>query len=99
MGLIVSVKKSAHGLLVVVTDENLIGKKIEQGKLQLDLTTQFYKGEVKSKQEICLLCAHARHLHLTGKEAVALGVELDLVNPQRILYIQKVPHAEVVREV
>ena len=32
----------------------------------------------------------------TGKEAVALGVELDVVETKKILWVQGVPHAEVV---
>ena len=40
----------------------------------------------------------ARHVHLTGKGAVAIGVEMELVYPEKILYVQNVPHAEVTVE-
>ena len=40
----------------------------------------------------------ARHVHLTGKEAVAIGVEMELVYPEKILYVQNVPHAEITVE-
>jgi len=98
MVLIVSGKKTPEGLLLVITDQEILGKIYEEGKLQLDLTQKFYQGEEKSKKEIKLLLSKSRHLHLTGKEAVALGVEFGLVNPNKILYISQVPHAEVIIE-
>ena len=39
----------------------------------------------------------AQHLHFTGKEAVALGIELDLIDAETILYIKGIPHAETVQ--
>ena len=92
--MIISIKED----LLVVTDSNLIGKKFEEDKKQLDLTSNFYKGEEKNKEEVKQLIKQVRHLHLTGKESVAIGVELDLVNPSKILYVDIVPHAEVVVE-
>ncbi len=93
---IVAEKESTHGLLLVITDEDILGKKFEEGKKQLDLAAKFYLGEKKTKEEVKKLIPKARHLHLTGKHIVALAVELDLVNPKHILWVDKVPHAEVV---
>ncbi len=96
MTLIVNVKESSTGVLLIVTDKEILGKKFEEGKKQLDLTSDFYKGEEKSKEEVKKMIIESRHVHLTGKESVAIGVEMDFVNPEHILYVQNVPHAEVV---
>jgi len=96
MALIVAEKQGPHGLLVVITDKDLLGKTFVEGKVQLDLTKQFYQGKEKTKAEIKILLKRARDLHLTGKEAVALGVEENMVESKRILYVQNVPHALVV---
>ncbi|MBU0470907.1 MAG: DUF424 family protein [Nanoarchaeota archaeon] len=98
MDYIVSVKNSKYGLLVVVTDSNIIGKIFEEGNRQLDLTKKFYQGELKGKEEVKKLFEKSRHLHLTGKGAVAIGVELDLVDGEKILIVKGVPHAEVCLE-
>ncbi len=95
MKFIVSEKEGGHGLLLVVTDSDLLGKLFEEGKIQLDLRSTFYKGEEKTKEEVKTLLVGARDIMLTGKAAVALGIELDLVDPKKILYVQKVPHAQV----
>lgn len=96
MNFIVAEKESTHGLLLVITDEDILGKKFEEGKKQLDLAAKFYQGEKKTKEEVRRLIPKARHLHLTGKHIVAVAVELDLVNPKTILWVGGVPHAEVV---
>ena len=95
---IVSQKKGPHGILLVVTDSGIIGKKFEEGRVQLDLMQDFYKGEEMNKNQVKSLLQKSRHAHFTGKESVAIGVELDLIDVNRILYVDGVPHAEVVLE-
>mgnify|MGYP001560218328 CR=1 FL=1 len=98
MDYVVAKKQSQFGLLIVVTDADIIGKKFEEERLQLDLTKKFYQGEVKSKEEVKKIMVAARHIHLTGKGAIAIGVEMDLVDPKKIIFIDKVPHAEIMNE-
>ena len=95
---IVSLKKTPNGTIIVITDSELIGKKFEDGKKQLDLTQRFYVGEEKSAEEIKKMVGGAYVLHLTGVRAVLLGEELDLVDSNKVLVIKNIPHAEVVME-
>ena len=92
----VSEKKTPHGLLVVVTDSSILGKKFEEGKLQLDLSKEFYKGEEKDVEEIKDIILSSRHVHLTGEESVDLGISLGLIEKDRVIWISGVPHAEIV---
>ena len=96
MEFIVAEKNSTHGLLLVITDEDIVGRKFEEGKRQLDMTAKFYLGEKKTKEEVKKLIPKARHLHLTGKHIIAVAIEFDLVHVQKILWVNKVPHAQVV---
>ena len=52
MEYIVAKKQSQFGMLVVVTDADIVGKKFEEERLQLDLTKKFYQGEPKTKDEV-----------------------------------------------
>jgi hypothetical protein len=94
MTLIVSEKQGPHGLLLVVTDKDILGKQFEEGKVWLDLTKKFYEGEEQDKEYIKNKITDARDLHFTGKEAIAMLVELDLINSERILWVQGVPHIQ-----
>ena len=94
--MIVCEKQGPHGLLLVITDSDIVGKKFEEGNKQLDLTVPFYEGDEKTKEEVIPLLIKARDIHATGKHAVGLLVERELVDVDKILYVDKVPHAEVV---
>ena len=98
MKYIIAKKSGPHGLLLVITDANLLGKKFEEGKIQLDMSKEFYQGEEVSKQEVLNFLETAQHLHLTGKEAVALGVAAGRVDKKKILLVCEIPHAESVAE-
>jgi len=98
MEFIVSKKNSTNGSLLIITDKEILGKTFEEGKLQLDLSKDFYKGEEKSKEEVKKLIDTSTHLHFTGKESVAIGIEKDLIDSNKILYVQNIPHAEVLIE-
>ncbi len=95
---IVSVKRSEHGSLVVVTDIEIIGRKFEEGKLQLDLTKDFYKGDEKNIIEVEKDLLYARHVHFTGEKSVSLGIKLGLIDKNKVLLVNKIPHAQAVVE-
>ncbi|MBS3140106.1 DUF424 family protein [Candidatus Woesearchaeota archaeon] len=96
MDFIVAEKQGPHGRVVVVSDENILGRIFEQDNLRLDLTSKFYRGFKKTGKEVIALLKGAQHLHFTGKHSVALAIELNLIESKNILYVNGVPHAEMV---
>jgi len=98
MTFIVNTKQSPHGLLVIVTDKELLDKKFKEGKLQLDLTVPFYQGEEMEESKVEKMLLGGYILHLTGKEIISLALKLELIQPDRVLVIQKIPHAQVMLE-
>ena len=96
MNFIVAKKNAPEGLILVITDKEIFGKVFEEGNKQLDLTKEYYLGEEMSKDEVKKLIKIARHIVLTGKESVAVGIEMGLFLSESILYVEKVPHAQVV---
>lgn len=92
---IVNERDSPHGLLVVITDKEIIGKVFSEGKLQLDLTKEFYRGEERSKEEVERILERAYVIHFTGEKAVEFGKNLGLIEEGKVLVVKNVPHAEV----
>jgi hypothetical protein len=92
---IIKIHKGPHGEVLVISDKEIMGKKFEEGQLQLDLSSDFYKGEEKGEKEIKELTKCAYILHLTGKKTAALFVKLGLVEKKEILFVDGVPHVEV----
>ncbi len=83
-------------VLLAICDDEIIGKKFEEGKKQLDLTADFFKGEKKSEEEARQLIKKATFLNLNGKKSIALGVELGFVDAENVIFISGIPHAECI---
>ncbi len=81
-------------ILVAVADSDLVGKRFDEGQLQLDLTGEFYKGEEKSAEEIGDLLRNADLVNLVGEEAVRLGLNEEVIEEQAIRRVQGVPFAQ-----
>lgn len=82
--------------ILAVCDSDIKGKKFEQGKMQLDLSSDFYKGRKMDKEELKELFRVVDIVHLVGEKAVELGVKEGIIEKELVLEVDGVPHAEVV---
>lgn len=93
--MIVNIHKTSDGRrIIAVCDSELIGKKFEEHSLQLDLTSNFYKGEEKNEQEILELFKTASMINLVGKKSVELGIKTNIIDKKNIIKIKDVPHVQ-----
>ena len=95
--MIVKVHQTHEGKkIVAVCDEELIGKKLKEKNIQLDLSSEFYNGEKKSEKDILKLFDDAYIVNLVGKKAVNLGKKVGLVLESDAIYVQKIPHIQAI---
>ncbi|MFH1399664.1 MAG: DUF424 family protein [Candidatus Woesearchaeota archaeon] len=85
-----------HRLILVLCDVSVHGKKIEDGNLQLDLSSDFYKGEESNGSDIIKLFDKAYIVHAVGKQSVALCVEHNVLERDKIRTIKGIPYAYMV---
>lgn len=90
----VKIHKSCNSFVVAICDKELIGKSFSEGKLYLNITERFYKGEEKSREEIKEILKSAPIINFAGKESIKLGMSLGLIKKENIVKIQGVPHAQ-----
>ena len=83
-------------MVLAVCDSDLLGQKIEEGNKQLDLTSDFYKGEEKSEQETLDLMRKAYVLNIVGKKSVTLAINEDFITGDHVQTINNVPYAQAV---
>jgi hypothetical protein len=84
--------------ILSLCDKELIGKKFEEADLQLDLTSNFYKGEEKTKDELRKIVPKFRIVNAVGHKSVNLLLEFGLVEKDRIIVIKDIPHAQCVND-
>jgi len=82
--------------VLALCDKELLGKKYEEVDLQLDLTSNFYKGKEMTKDKVREILPDFRIINAVGQRSVNLLIEFNLVDTNRILYIQDIPHAECI---
>lgn len=97
MTFIVSEKSAPNGMILVITDKEILGKVFEEGKKVLDLRAKFYLGEEKSVDEVLALAENAYIFHLTGIKAVGLGLKEKWIEKGKVLVVKGIQHAEVVK--
>lgn len=95
----ISIKRYKQGqdLLIGACDEKLIGKKFEEGKLQIDVKKDFYDGERIPPEILKKFLEDATIANLVGEETVKCAIDLGLVDPGCVLKIKGIPHAQMVR--
>ncbi len=82
--------------IVSCCDDELLGKIIEDGNNQLDLASDFYKGEKMSEREAGDLIRNADQVNLVGKQSVALGIKEGIIEQEHVLTLQDIPYAQCI---
>lgn len=95
--MIVKIHKTQDGKkIVAICDKELIGKEFKEKNIQLDLSSNFYRGEEESEEDIKKIFYGAYIVNMAGKKAVNLGKKEGIVLESNIIYVQKIPHAQAI---
>ena len=87
---------SGRKLILTVCDKEIIGKKFETPDLKLDLSSDFYKGEEKTENEIVKLFPAAYMINLVGQKSVELGLKSKIISKKDLVYIKNIPYVQAV---
>ncbi len=87
----------AYRDVVAICDSELIGKKFEQGKFQLDIKENFFNGQEFNKEEALKLMKDLSKEDVTfniiGKESTETALKAEIIKKQGIKEIQGIPFA------
>ena len=78
-------------ILVNICDEELVGRTVSEGKLQVHLSKEFYSGEVVGKGEALRLIRSCSIVNLAGSRSVSLAVDNWVGAPEAVREIEEVP--------
>jgi len=85
--------------VVAVCDKELIGKRFEQDKFQLDVKESFFNGDEVSEEELTnLMQLHAKEdatFNIIGKNSVNCALKTGIISQEGIKEIENVPFALV----
>ena len=83
--------------VVAVCDANLLGKKFEEGKFQLDVKESFFKGEKTSEEDVINIMKQMSMedstFNIIGEKSVNAAVKAGIISKEGIKEIQGIPFA------
>ncbi|HJH31632.1 MAG TPA: DUF424 family protein [Methanosarcinaceae archaeon] len=91
------IHKSGSEILVAVCDRNLLGKKLEHDNVNVEISEEFYRGDIASDEQVIEALTNAKSANLFGKKAVACAIKCGAVDPECAKTINGVPHAQIFR--
>lgn len=89
------VHRQGREVLVAVSDAPLVGKTFREGKLKLMVSEAFYGTDGADAVEVITMLRACTIANLVGVGAVTLAIQHGLVNPENVLDIDGVPHAQL----
>jgi len=85
--------------IVAICDSDLIGKKFEEGNLQIDVKENFYLGKEASEEEVIdtiqKMAREDATFNIVGKNSVNAALKSGLIREDGIVKIQGIPVALV----
>ena len=97
MQILFKVHESQGKSVLAACDKNILGKKIEEGKICFEVKESFYKGKEAGKKELAELLKNYSNINLVGEKTVAVAIEEKVTEEKNILMIQGVPHVQIFR--
>ena len=83
-------------MVAAVCDSDLLGKKFEEDNKQLDLTSDFYKGEETDDMTVGDTLRNADHANLVGEKAIKLGIQEGIIDESHVKKIADIPYAQAI---
>ncbi len=85
--------------VVAICDKELLGKKFEEEKFQLDVKENFFKGKESSKEEVSEIMREMKledsTFNIIGEKSIKTALETGIISKEGIRRIANIPFALV----
>ena len=82
-------------ILLAACDRELLGKKFEEGELQIDVKREFYFESYVSERTFLNSMKIATIANLVGERVVNLAIQEGYIDENNVIRIDGVPHAQM----
>jgi len=91
---------NSYRTIVAVADDDLIGKKFEEGGLQLDVKENFYKSEKKFSEKEALeiiqdMMKEDATFNIVGEKSIRVALKSGVIDEETIRKVDGIPFALV----
>lgn len=78
-------------------DKNILGKNLKEGKYDVTIDEDFYKGKETSEEEMKKLLKEADSVNLFGEKSIGIALKEGLIKDSQVIKIKGVKHAIILR--
>jgi hypothetical protein len=93
----VKVHRRGGDVLIAACDGDLVGRKLREGELRLEVSDEFYGGDRGGEEMLLNRLAMATMANLVGEEVCRIAAEHEYIDRECVMTIEGVPHAQMVR--
>lgn len=93
----IKIYRRGNDVLIGACDEDLLGKKFEEGKYQIEVRRDFYDGERVTSETLKKFLEDATIANLVGEETVKCAIDMGLIDSDCVIKIKGIPHAQMVQ--
>lgn len=97
MRVYLKIRRVQKDVVVAVCDENLLGKKFEEGKLRLHIKEDFYGGQLVSIKEGIDAIKEATIANIVGENIIRKLIEEGLIIEEAVIKIAGIPHVQIIK--
>ena len=90
------VYRIGNDVLLAACDAELIGKTLRSGEIEFKVSEKFYKEVIGDEELLKKNLSLATIGNLVGERCVRCAIEMGLVNPENVIKIDCIPHAQFV---
>ncbi|MEM2918048.1 MAG: DUF424 family protein [Candidatus Altiarchaeota archaeon] len=90
------VHKVSNEIILAACDVELIGKKISEGELEIEIKKEFYGGELRDIEDLKNEIEEATIVNLIGNKVVDFAIKNNFVDKKNVLKIADVKHAQII---
>ncbi|HIH74032.1 MAG TPA: DUF424 domain-containing protein [Methanosarcina sp.] len=89
--------KNGEHMLIAACDKEVLGKILKHGNTTVEISRAFYEGELVSDEELKKALEEATTANLFGEKTIKCAIKCGLIDPDSVIMIDCVPHAQVFR--
>tara|TARA_Y100000310_G_C20572000_1_gene758536 strand:+ start:752 stop:1048 length:297 start_codon:yes stop_codon:yes gene_type:complete len=94
--MLIKIHKSYRDV-IAICDSELLGKKFKEGKMELDLTGEFFNGDDKTEEEILEIIQDSGKedatFNIIGENSIKTGLKAEIIDEKGIKRVQGIPVA------
>jgi len=89
--------KNGGNVLVAACDKEVLGKDLKHGKAEVEISRTFDEGECVSEEELQKALQGAMTANLFGEKTIKCAIKCGFIDPDSVIMIDCVPHAQIFR--